>query len=196
MCGMCGIVSIVERRIEKNKISKMLTAISHRGPDDNGVYTDNRIALGQCRLSIIDLSDAAHQPMVSKCGRYVLTYNGELYNFRELRTELKKIGFSFRSHSDTEVVLNACIYWKDKAFKKFNGMYAIAFWDNEEEVLYLARDRFGIKPLYYYKDDDVLIFGSFGIERRTVVMEWLEKRDVLNTRSLSELKKLLKPTMG
>ena len=109
------------------------------------------IGLGHRRLSIIDLSSSGHQPMLSADNRYVLTYNGEIYNFRELRTELETKGYWFRSQTDSEVVLNALAEWGQDAILKLNGMFAFAFWDRKNKKLLLARDRYGIKPLYYFK---------------------------------------------
>lgn len=139
----------------------MSAALEHRGPDSQGVYVGAGIALGHRRLSIIDRSNGGSQPMSSKNERYVLVYNGELYNFKELRHELIDSGVQFTSESDTEVVLNSIIEWGiEKACKKFNGMFALAIWDTVQKTLHLSRDRFGIKPLYWTITGNSLIFGS------------------------------------
>jgi len=127
----------------------MTDAIAHRGPDGEGFYMDNFIGLGHRRLAILDLTPAAHQPMATAQNQYVITYNGEVYNFRELRTELETLGHQFRSCSDTEVVLYAYMEWGAECLNKFNGHFAFAIWDKLKQELFLARDRLGTKPLYY-----------------------------------------------
>jgi asparagine synthase (glutamine-hydrolysing) len=138
----------------------MLDAIVHRGPDGEGSFIDDSYAVGHRRLAIIDLSAAGHQPRESSNGRYVISYNGEVYNFNELRLELEAKGYQFHSRTDTEVVLNAFCEWGTKSFNKFNGMFALAIWDKKEKSLLLARDRYGIKPLYYSSENNVFTFGS------------------------------------
>ena len=142
MCGIAGIVNLNNRAASPVILKKMTNAISHRGPDGEGHWIEDNIGLGHRRLSIIDVSPAGHQPMVSSDHRYVLSYNGEVYNFRELRAELEVKGFQFRSQTDSEVVLYALIQWGTKAFDRFNGMFALAFWDRNESTLLLARDRY------------------------------------------------------
>lgn len=141
----------------------MADAIISRGPDDNGVWVDkyNGIALSHRRLSIIDRSKDGHQPMVSSNGRYVICYNGEMYNFKELRHELESTGKSFKSNSDTEVVLEACATWGvHKTIEQLIGMFAFSLWDKKEKILYLVRDRLGIKPLYWGRFGGLFLFGS------------------------------------
>lgn len=141
----------------------MCDALSHRGPDDEGLWSDADagIALTQRRLSIVDLSPAGHQPMVSADGRYVITYNGEIYNFQELRPELEARGIRFRGHSDTEVMLEAfAAFGIESTVKRLIGMFAIALWDRQTRTLTLIRDRLGIKPLYWAKLDGLFLFGS------------------------------------
>jgi asparagine synthase (glutamine-hydrolysing) len=141
----------------------MSDELRHRGPDDGGVYVDADagVALGHRRLSILDLSEAGHQPMRSSTGRYVITFNGEIYNFAELSAELAALGHAFRGHSDTEVMLAAFTEWGvERAVRRFNGMFAFAVWDAEQRVLFLARDRLGEKPLYYGWVGKALVFGS------------------------------------
>jgi asparagine synthase (glutamine-hydrolysing) len=160
---MCGITGIYNRNLEpvSSKIlERMNQRITHRGPDGDGVWTDGSVGLGHTRLAIIDLSPMGHQPMMSRDGRYVITYNGEVYNFRELRVELESLGYPFHSKTDTEVVMNAFAEWGVQALSKMNGMFAFAIWDQKERLLYLARDRYGIKPLYYCFAGDQFIFAS------------------------------------
>jgi len=138
----------------------MLRLIAHRGPDGSGVYTDGAFGLGHRRLSIIDLSTAGHQPMATADGRYVLSYNGEVYNFKEIREELIALGYSFQSRTDSEVVLKALVQWGLGAIPRFNGMFALALWDSHTKELTLARDRFGIKPLYCSWSGGDFMFAS------------------------------------
>jgi asparagine synthase (glutamine-hydrolysing) len=160
MCGITGIIDLKGAPISPAILHKMTDAISHRGPDGEGHWIEGNVGIGHRRLAIIDLSPAGHQPMISANHRYVLSYNGEIYNFRELRTELEAKGYWFRSKTDSEVVLNALDAWGVKALERFNGMFAFALWDRKERRLLLARDRYGIKPLYYAVQGNVLSFGS------------------------------------
>lgn len=134
--------------------------IKHRGPDDAGVFTDGPVGLGFVRLSILDLSAAGHQPMFSQDGRYVVVFNGEIYNYVELREELNALGHSFRSNTDTEVLLYSYIEWGEDCLDKFNGMWAMAIYDLQEKRIFASRDRYGIKPFYYYADDRFFAFAS------------------------------------
>lgn len=150
MCGITGILNLSNKNsISKIQIQNMTASLSHRGPDGEDFFLTNEIALGHRRLSIIDLSISSHQPMHSPCLRYTITYNGELYNFKELRSKLEILNHVFRSQGDTEVILHAFMEWKEDCVKKLNGMFAFAIWDKKEKKLFLARDRYGIKPLYY-----------------------------------------------
>jgi asparagine synthase (glutamine-hydrolysing) len=160
MCGIVGQLNFDKSPVSPVILKKMTDAIKHRGPDGEGHWIEENVGFGHRRLSIIDLSPAGHQPMISADHRYVLTYNGEIYNFRELRTELEVKGYWFRSQTDSEVVLSALAEWGSDALLKFNGMFALAFWDRKEKKLLLARDRYGIKPLYYFQNDKKLVFGS------------------------------------
>jgi asparagine synthase (glutamine-hydrolysing) len=160
MCGIAGILDCTGAPVERAIVARMTEALAHRGPDGSGLHTLGAIGLGHRRLAIIDLSDAAQQPMATPDGRFVITYNGEVYNFRELRAELEQIGVRFRSHSDTEVILAALAHWGVAAIPRFNGMFALALWDVEQRELLLARDRCGIKPLYYTWLGDRVLFGS------------------------------------
>lgn len=150
MCGIAGKIHW-ESKSETETVLKMCDKMAHRGPDDSGIACLDSATLGHRRLSIIDLSPRASQPMFSLDKRYYITYNGEVYNFQDLRKNLEAEGFKFRTTSDTEVVLYAFIHWGDKCLDKFNGMFAFAIWDTMQRTLFLARDRFGKKPLYYYK---------------------------------------------
>ena len=160
MCGIAGILDVNSKQIDKNSLVKMTQALSHRGPDDEGYYLDNYIGLGHRRLSIIELSKLGHQPMTTDDGRLTISYNGELYNYKELRTELAKKGHNFKSNSDTEVLIYAWKEWGARCLTKLNGMFAFAIWDNTEKKLYMARDRYGIKPLYYSLLGGTLSFAS------------------------------------
>lgn len=160
MCGITGIFNLNGKGISKSTLAAMTDMISHRGPDDEGLFVDGNIGLGHRRLAIIDLTTSSHQPMISPDGRFALSYNGEVYNFRELRDELKKKGHVFRSDGDAEVVLHSLIEWGREALLKFNGMFALAIWDCKERTLLLARDRYGIKPLYYTQIGSTFLFGS------------------------------------
>lgn len=160
MCGICGIADFDEHDIPEETVETMVHSIRHRGPDDAGIYACGPVALGHTRLSIIDLSHAGRQPMISKDGNYVLVYNGELYNHPDLRQRLEGKGYRFVGHSDTETLLNAYQEWGVDSFSKFEGMFAFALWDGRTQELHLVRDRFGIKPLYYYPLDSGIVFGS------------------------------------
>ena len=162
---MCGIAGILDRRSEDLRpvIDRMVKALHHRGPDASGTWVDERtgLALGHARLSIIDLSAEGNQPMLSASGRYVLTYNGEVYNFQELRRDLDRRGHRFRGRSDTEVMLAAFDDWGiETSLDRFVGMFAFGVWDKSERRLTLARDRLGKKPLYFGWMGDTFLFGS------------------------------------
>lgn len=161
MCGICGEFNLINKTVDPENIVRMTNSLIHRGPDDYGIYCNGSIGLGHRRLSIIDLSPNGKQPMWSNDGTLCIVYNGEVYNFREIKEELLINGYYFRSSSDTEVVVNAIHYWGiEKAISKFIGMFAFALWNSKEKVLFLCRDRAGIKPLYYYITNEVLLFGS------------------------------------
>ena len=165
---MCGIAGLWDRkgcgiRELDARVAAMTETLSHRGPDDSGVWASPEagVAFGQRRLAIIDLSPMGHQPMTAANGRYTITFNGEIYNFRELRAELEDRGVRFRGHSDTEVIVEGCAHWGVKAtIARLNGMFAIAIWDEQERQLFLARDRMGEKPLYWAIVDGLVLFGS------------------------------------
>ena len=157
---MCGIAGIIGNGIQKTEIEEMLVSIAHRGPDARGVYKDNGFAvLGHNRLSIIDLSQEADQPFNDLTGRYHLSFNGEIYNYKELRTEIGT-KYAFRTSSDTEVLLAAYILWGKSCLERLNGMFAFAIWDSKEKKLFAARDRFGVKPFYYNYTNKKFLFAS------------------------------------
>lgn len=160
MCGIAGIYNFSGKQVEKSALASMAASLAHRGPDGEGFFIEENIGLGHRRLAIIDLTPAGHQPMETNDGRYVISYNGEVYNFQAIRKELELLGISFKSKTDSEVVLNAYAHWGVKCLDKFNGMFAFAVWDKKEKTLFLARDRYGIKPLYYTIQNGALIFGS------------------------------------
>ena len=160
MCGIAGIINLNQQSVSPVLLKKMTDSIAHRGPDGDGHWIDKNVGIGHRRLSIIDLSSGGHQPMISKNGRLILSYNGEIYNYRELRTELQALGCEFTSNSDTEVVLVALEKWGTRALTKFNGMFALALWDTIEQTMVLARDRYGIKPIYYSSQGGSFYFAS------------------------------------
>lgn len=160
---MCRIVGFINKNNEYNKqeiLVNMRDTMVSGGPDDAGEYIDDFVALGHRRLSIIELSKLGHQPMTSEDEDYIITYNGEVYNHDEIRQELIKNGHNFKSHSDTEVILKSFIEWKEKCLEKFHGMFAFAIYSKKEETLFLARDRVGVKPLYFYKTTKIFLFSS------------------------------------
>lgn len=159
MCGIIGYVQIAQGHFGP-LCDTDLQRLAHRGPDGQGIYVNEHVQLGHTRLSIIDLTDAGRQPMSSVDGRYVVTYNGEIYNHLELRSELEALGEQFFTHSDTEVLLIAYKVWGRDCVKRFRGMFAFALWDNAEKTIFLARDRCGEKPLFYYRDGKRLSFAS------------------------------------
>lgn len=179
MCGICGIFNF--SGIGESNISEMTAVMSHRGPDCEDIYRDNYIHLGHRRLSIIDLSDSASQPMCNEDGTIWIVFNGEIYNFRELMQELKNKGHRFKSRSDTEVIIHAYEQWNERAWERFNGMFAFGLWDSNNKTLYLVRDRFGEKPLFYYFNGVKLIFAS---EVKSILKEKTDNR--LNLSALSD----------
>ena len=160
MCGISGISYRDGRQVDVDLLHRMGSCLRHRGPDDEGVYASGETGLAHTRLSIIDLTADGRQPMRSDDGRFALTYNGEVYNFPALRRSLEEAGHRFRGRSDTEVVLHAFMEWGERAFPMLEGMFAMAVWDDREKRLHLARDRFGIKPLYYWAGASSFVFGS------------------------------------
>lgn len=160
MCGICGIIRFDDKKAKASDLALMMQKQKHRGPNDESIFIDKKIGFGFVRLSIIDLSLAGRQPMHDKSGRYTLIFNGEIYNYIELRKDLITKGISFESKTDTEVLLNMYIVYGEECLNKLNGMFAFAIYDNVSGEVFAARDRFGVKPFYYYQDDKQLIFAS------------------------------------
>jgi len=160
MCGIAGIVNVHGGPVSPGVLRAMTDAVRHRGPDGEGQWTADGVGFGHRRLAIVDLSPAGAQPMISADGSLTITFNGEIYNWRELRRDLGKRGSVFRTQSDTEVLLEAYRVWGAKCLERLNGMFAFAIWDARTSRAFLARDRFGIKPLYYRWDGQTLLFGS------------------------------------
>ena len=162
MCGIAGIMRFGGRRVEPQEIEKLTATLAHRGPDGSGTFISSggNVALGHTRLAILDLTDKAAQPMTDVSGTMTIVYNGEIYNFLEIRSELETLGHSFRSESDTEVLLAGFREWKEDIFQKLNGMWAILLWDAENETLVACRDRFGVKPLFIHKNSGEILFAS------------------------------------
>ena len=156
---MCGIAGIVSPNPSVEKMDAMLFLQKHRGPDNTSKFVSENAVLGHNRLSIIDLSEAGNQPFYSEDNRYVLVFNGEIYNYLELKEELKTI-YKFKTNSDTEVLLAAYLTWKENCLSKLNGMFSFAVWDTLNHTLFAARDRFGVKPFYFYKNNNEFFFAS------------------------------------
>ncbi len=176
---MCGITGFISRKNDKQSVIKKMTdLIQHRGPDAEGFYINNNIALGHRRLSIIDLS-SGQQPM--QFGNYTIIFNGEIYNYQEIRKELEKEGIEFATNSDTEVLLKSYMKENESCLERLNGMFAFAIWDQKKEELFIARDRLGIKPLYYHQKGDEFVFGS---EIKSI-LAYPGVKKVLNTKVLN-----------
>lgn len=173
MCGITGILHFSTLPDANNRVRQMTNAMSHRGPDAEGFYNDDCISLGHRRLSIIDLSDAANQPFVDATGNYVLVFNGEIYNYQQIKSELSD--YNFITNSDTEVLLAAFCKWGIDCVKKMEGMFAFAMWDKQAETLWLARDRMGVKPLYFFHQENIFAFSS---EKRSLLSSDLISRKI------------------
>ena len=160
MCGISGIVRFDSKEVNEKPLLDMMKAMKHRGPDDQGVFINKNVGLGFVRLSILDLTNVGHQPMCDTKERYYIVFNGEIYNYIELREELKTLNYSFKSNTDTEVLLYSYIEWGESCLDKLNGMFAFVIYDKDTDNLFGARDRYGVKPFYYYKDDSLFVFAS------------------------------------
>ena len=161
MCGIAGVIAFNEKGKQYlSKIGVATASLNKRGPDGEGFYKHDKVALGHRRLSIIDTSSAASQPFTDASGRYTIVFNGEIFNYQTIRKQLENKGVHFKSHSDTEVLLYLFIQEKEKCLERLDGEFAFAVYDNQKEELFAARDRFGIKPFYYYKDDSHFVFAS------------------------------------
>ena len=161
MCGIAGILSPNHSAISNTVLQKMAHVLMHRGPDGEGIWINEKINIGFAhrRLAIIDLSSAAAQPM-HYMNRYSIVYNGEIYNYKELKKDLQKAGYSFKSQSDTEVILAAYDCYRERCLQYFDGMFAFALWDEKQQTLCIARDRFGEKPFYFHSSNNVFYFAS------------------------------------
>ena len=159
MCGINGVV-LTRGQVDSKGLKRMRDALTHRGPDDAGLYLNGSVGLGHRRLAIIDLSADGAQPMRNEDGTLWLVYNGEIYDYAILREELKQRGHVFRSGTDSEVIIHAFEEWREGCLHRFNGMFAFALWDEKDQRLFVARDRLGVKPLFYYQDTEKLVFGS------------------------------------
>lgn len=204
MCGVAGLLYLDGRPAEAVLLRRMGDALKHRGPDGEGVYVDGSLGLAHRRLAILDLSPAASQPMQTKDGRYILSYNGEIYNFQELKLELQSLGHRFNSRTDSEVVLQGFQEWGLDLLPRLNGMFAFAVWDKLAQKLTLARDRYGIKPIYYYQSSNVFLFASevkgmmahpsFKVEMDPEgLMEYMTFQNYLGDRNLFKHVRLLEP---
>lgn len=158
MCGITGIYSFKGTGDIKTAISRMTNALAHRGPDAEGYFNTDHIAFGHRRLAIIDLSTDANQPFTDASGRYIMVFNGEMYNYQDVKNKLPN--YPFRTSSDTETILAAYIQWGPACLQHFRGMFAFAIWDKQQKELFVARDPMGVKPLYYFKNDSVFVFAS------------------------------------
>ncbi len=176
MCGVAGLFDFREARlVDRNQLDHITDIVSHRGPDERGVYIDPGLGLGHRRLSIIDLS-SGQQPMASMDGEIIVSYNGEIYNFMDVRRELESYGYKFRTHSDTEVILAAWAEWGEDCVKQFRGMFVFALYDRRTQTLFMARDRLGVKPLHYaVTGDGWLVFGS---ELKSIIAHPSIRRDI------------------
>src|SRR5512135_336042 len=159
MCGLCGFVVTDRQRDNASIVRRMADQIRHRGPDDDGYFVNDVVALGFRRLSIIDLA-TGHQPMTRRAGDLTIVFNGEIYNFRQLRAELESCGYGFETKSDTETLLHGYAEWGNDLPNHLRGMFAFVIFDGRRSELFGARDIFGIKPLYYYLDGSTFLFGS------------------------------------
>jgi len=177
MCGIAGIVNLRGRPVEQTEIRNLTDQLAHRGPDGAGYWlsAEANVALGHRRLAIIDPGPGGYQPMGSADGRHVIVYNGEIYNFLELRRELEAIGEKFHSNSDTEVILAAWRNWREGMLPRFNGMWALAIFETQSGEMFLARDRFGIKPLLYALTPERFVFAS---EHRALVQSGLIRTSI------------------
>ena len=160
VCGLAGLCNFDQTPVDRDILRSMNKCMAHRGPDAFGERIIGNVGIANRRLSIIDLSDSANQPIEDKKSRVSITYNGEIYNFLELRNELASKGYKFTTDSDTEVVLKSYLEWGEKCVNKFNGMFGFAIYDPRINILFLARDRYGVKPLYYWYNDKKFAFGS------------------------------------
>lgn len=161
MCGINGILNLQsQKKVDERILTKMRDALEHRGPDDKGVFLENNIGFGHRRLSILDISSAGHQPFLSENGRFAMVFNGEIYNFTDFYSGLNAKGFTQKTHSDTEVLMQMFQLYGLEMLNRLNGMFAFAIWDKQEKKLIVARDRMGVKPFYYSFYNEAFYFAS------------------------------------
>ncbi|TXG86838.1 MAG: asparagine synthase (glutamine-hydrolyzing), partial [Thermomicrobiales bacterium] len=160
MCGLAGIIGLNGQTVDVTALERMAFSLQHRGPDDKGIYVNGAVGFGFRRLSILDLSPGGHQPKVSRDEKVAIVFNGEIYNYIELRAELTALGHTFESSGDTEVLLAAYREWGSECLPKLNGMWAFLIYDLAEQKVFGSRDRFGVKPLYRHTTGDLVLFGS------------------------------------
>ncbi|MFM8431254.1 MAG: asparagine synthase (glutamine-hydrolyzing), partial [Bacteroidota bacterium] len=173
MCGIAGIIALTDLGTERlSVLHTALPTLFRRGPDDHGIFKDRRIALGHARLSIIDTSAAGHQPMTDPKGRFTIVFNGEFFNFNVHREQLLQRGIHLTSESDTEVLLHWYILEKEKCLHRINGFFSFAVYDSVERTIFIARDRFGVKPLLFYSDRDNILFAS---EMKTLIAMGIQR---------------------
>ena len=194
MCGINGVINTTEQPIVNSLFCKMRDSLAHRGPDDKGAFFDQYVALGHRRLSIIDTTSNGHQPFYSADGRYIMVFNGEIYNYKAFKNDLVAKGYTFQSNSDTEVLLYLYIAYGPKMLDRLNGMFAFAIWDRKNEQLFMARDRVGVKPLYYAAQPGYFAFASepkalfvYGVPKQIEednLSEWLFFRYVAGEKTL------------
>ena len=177
MCRIVGRVSKEPKSDFDDGIKSMLRSVVHGGPDDEGTYIDGGVTLGHRRLSIIDLSKAGHQPMMTESSDVVISFNGEIYNYLDIKKELEGDGFVFRTKTDTEVILSAYLCWGTKAFDKLEGIFAFALYDKKQNLFFLVRDHLGVKPLYYFLNETELLFSSEVRAFKALKKEWKENED-------------------
>lgn len=166
MSGIAGVININREPAALVTLRKMTDAITHRGREGEGHFIDKHVGIGHRCLAVMDKTSSAYQPMMTKDGRYIISFDGEIYNYRELTTELQSLGYRFHSKSDAEVLLDAYAEWGERCFEKLNGMFALAIYDKAENKLCIARDRYGIRPLYYFEGGNSFLFGS---EQRAII---------------------------
>ena len=180
MCGLIFTLNFNKKQVTRSRLATSLKTILHRGPNHSDINIYSDVGMAHCRLSILDLSSRANQPFESFNQRYSIIYNGEVYNYKEIKKNLINKGIPFRSNSDTEVILNAFIYWGTKFVKMLNGMFSFVIYDKKERKVFIARDRFGIKPLYYYYDNELIIIAS----EIKAILAYLNKKLKLNFQSI------------
>jgi asparagine synthase (glutamine-hydrolysing) len=194
MCGINGVLHKNNQPINENLLVQMRDSLIHRGPDDAGIWIDNNVGFGHRRLSILDTSKNGHQPRLSNDGRYAIVFNGEIYNYKEFKSELHAKGYSFTSESDTEVLLYLYIEYGEAMLDRLNGMFSFSIWDSQEQELFIARDRVGVKPLYFFNSDSLFAFASepkalfaYGVDKsidESQLNEWLFYRYVSGENTL------------